>query len=208
MARKLCTFVLTALVLAPLLMLGRAQASDFSYTYLGGGYFNYSPSGGSSGSGPFFDGSYNFQSTNRYLSHMNILADYSHASYGGGVSGNNYDIGLGGHFGLRSFPHLNILVRILYLHEEFSVSTPFGSLSASANGLGFAGGVRWQPLRRVEFDGLLEHDDYGCTGCTSYTTLGAQGQYYFTPHLTGLVGVTVGDDSYGDLFRVGVRYYF
>ena len=148
------------------------------------------------------------ESTNRYLSHMNILADYSHASYGGGVSGNNYDIGLGGHFGLRSFPHLNILVRILYLHEEFSVSTPFGSLSASANGLGFAGGVRWQPLRRVEFDGLLEHDDYGCTGCTSYTTLGAQGQYYFTPHLTGLFGVTVGDDSYGDLFRIGIRYYF
>jgi hypothetical protein len=203
--------ILTAL--APLavivsLSLVPAFATGFNYTYLGGGYFDYSPSGGSSGSGPFLDGSYNFQSTNNYLSHMNILAGYDHASYGGGVNGNDYDIGLGGHFGIRSVRRLDIVLRVLYLHNEVNVSTPVGSFSTSENGLGLAGGVRWMPLRRFEFDGLLEHDAYGCTGCNSIDTLSAQAQYYFTPHFTGLVGIAVGDNSYGNLFRIGVRYYF
>jgi hypothetical protein len=199
--------VIAALSLAPALASG-FNYTGFNYTYVDGGYFSYSPSGGSSGSGPFFDGSYNFQSRNRYLAHMNIVAGFNHASYGGGVSGNDYALGLGGHFGVSSVRRLDVVLRALYLHDEISVSVPGGSLSASENGLGLAAGVRWMPLHRFEFDGLLEHDSFGCTGCSSPDILSVQGQYYFTPRFTGLVGIAVGDNNYGNLFRIGVRYYF
>lgn len=197
--------VIASLALTPVL------ASGFNYTYFGGGYFNYSPSGGMSESGPFIfsgsggfiDGSYNFQSQNKYLSHMNILGGYSHISYGGGVTGNDYDIGLGGHFGIRSVHHLDVLFRVLYLQRD-----AFSGSSNNGFGLALAGGVRWRPIRRFEFDGLLERAAYGCTGCGAVDTLSAQGQYYFTPHFTGLLGFTFGDNSYGNLFRIGIRYYF
>lgn len=183
-----------------------AHASGFNYTYVGGGYISDSPSGGSSGNGLFLTGSYNFQNTGTYLSHMDLVAGYSHLAYGGDVSANDYDIGLGGHFSIRSVHALDVVVRALYLHSELGLPGPVDDIAE--NGFGLAGGVRWAPLRRFEFDGLLEHDIYGCTGCQSVDVLSAQGQYHFTPHFAALVSLSVGDNNYGDVVRLGVHYFF
>ncbi|MHB1543787.1 MAG: hypothetical protein ACYCS1_03085 [Gammaproteobacteria bacterium] len=187
---------------------GTLSAKGFDYTYVGGGFVSYTPSGGSSGTGPYFDGSYNFNP------HFNAVAGYQYLSYGQGVNGNDLDLGVGFHTALKTRQPIDLVAEALFLHSQFDVGCGLpgcGGASASANGFGLAGGVRWHPMvRKLEIDGLVGIDTYsGCTGChSSYETVTGAVQYYFMPHLSGVASVSIGTNSYGDQFTVGVNYYF
>ncbi|MCL5799318.1 MAG: hypothetical protein M1574_04360 [Gammaproteobacteria bacterium] len=81
-----------------------------------------------------------------------------------------------------------------HLHRAVSVSGPFSSTSASENGLGLAGGGLWKPLRPFEFDGLLAHDMYSCSGCSPVDACAVQVRGYLTSHRAGLSSLTAGDN--------------
>jgi hypothetical protein len=187
---------------------GPLFAKGFNYTYVGGGFVSYTPSGGSSATGPYLDGSYNFNP------HFNVVAGYQYLSYGQGVNGNNLDLGVGFHTALETRQPIDLVVEALFLHTAFDVSCGLpgcGGASASANGFGLAGGVRWHPpVQKLEIDGLVGINTYNsCPGChSSFETVTGAVQYYFMPHLSGVASLSIGTNSYGDQFTVGVNYYF
>lgn len=188
-------------------MSGPVWAHGFNYTYIGGGFASYSPSGGSTGTGPYLDGSYNFDP------HFNVLAGYQYLGYGGGVNANNLDFGIGFHTALHTQQPLDLVVEGLFLHSEFDVGCPVPGCgaSASANGFGLVGGVRWHPrVRKLEIDGLVGIDTFSsCAGCqSSYMTITGVAQYYFTTRLSGVASFGVGTNNFGDQFTIGVNYYF
>jgi hypothetical protein len=202
--RTLAAILVLALLSAPV------WAQSFHYTYVGGGFASYSPNGGSSGNGLDLFGSYNFNP------HFNFLAGYEYLGYGGGVSANNLDLGVGFHTRLPTRQSLDFIAEALFLHDEFDVSAcrPFGCIASSTGTSGFeiAGGVRWHPpLRRLEIDGLLGVNTFGsCTDCpfSSAATVTGEAQYYFLKHLSGDAAITVGTNNYGNQFTLGVTYYF
>jgi hypothetical protein len=197
-------------LLALVFSVGPVWAQGFQYTYIGGGFASYSPNGGSSGNGLDLYGSYNFNP------HFNFLAGYEYLGYGGGVSTNNLDLGVGFHTPLPTRQPLDFIAEALFLHDEFDVSVcgPFGCASGSNSTSGFeiAGGVRWHPpVRRLEIDGLLGVNTFGsCTDCpfSSAATVTGEAQYYFLKHLSGDAAITVGTNNYGNQFVLGVTYYF
>ncbi len=188
---------------------GRLGAKGFDYTYAGGGFVSYTPSGGgSSGVGPYLDGSYNFNP------HFNVVGGYQYLSYGHGINANDLDVGVGFHTALTTRQPIDFVAEALFLHSQFDISCGLpgcGGASASANGFGLAGGVRWHPMvHKLEIDGLVGLDAYSsCAGCqSSYETVTGAAQYFFTPRLSGIASLSVGTNSYGDQFTVGVNYYF
>ena len=178
--------------LLPLVMLCAAplaaQAADFDYSYLEGGYASVNPSGGGSSLTGFeVDGSYQF------MPNWHALAGYQHVSCCG-VSQNTLDAGAGWNTGLAD----NV---DLYIDGQFlSVDA---TRAGTHTGWAAEGGIRAALAEKFELDGFVNHSD---VNSDTENTLGVRGLFAIDKYWHLFASYSNNSDF--DTFLLGVRYNF
>ncbi|HEU4617204.1 MAG TPA: hypothetical protein VFV10_04150 [Gammaproteobacteria bacterium] len=170
-----------------------AQADGFDYTYVEGGYLSSSTDVGPfsvDGDGLGIRGSFGLNDT------LNLFADYSTEDFDFGVSTSAFDVGAGGHWGLKD--NLDFVGEVAWIRLE----ADSGNASASDDGLGVSGGLRYRANDKVELQGMLNYADVS----DSDTSFGFSGRYYFSKAFALGAGLLFND---GDTaWNIGVRAGF
>lgn len=177
----------SGLALAALLALsaGGAAASDLSYTFIEGGYFDFdiddpNADGDGFGVGGSVAITEMFHLFGKYGTADldgpgGVDVDYDTFSFGGGI---NYPIA----------ERTDLVGQLSYVNAEASA----GGFSADDDGFGLYGGVRARLAVPVELEGGISYVDFDEGG--DDTAFGARGRYYFTPQWAAGLGVEIGDD--------------
>jgi hypothetical protein len=169
-----------------------AQSSDFSYTYLEGGYLNVDlDNPNADGDGLFLGGSVLVADT------IILSADFDYVDFNRGIDIRTIELGVG--VPLPLAPGFDIVVEGGYL--DASVDTPFGNFDDDGF---FAGALaRWMVNDQVELNGGLKYVDLDESGDDVVVHIG--GLVNVRPNLAVLAGVDFADDT--DALSIGFRYY-
>jgi hypothetical protein len=170
-----------------------AQADGFDYTYVEGGYVSSSTDIGPfnvDGDGLGIRGSIGLNDT------LNLFADYSTADFDFGVDTSALDVGAGGHWGLKD--NLDFVGELSWVKLEADSATA----SASDDGLGLSGGLRYRANDKIELQGMLNYVD----ASDSDTSFGFTGRYHLSKAFAIGAGLLFND---GDTaWNIGVRASF
>jgi hypothetical protein len=170
-----------------------AQADGFDYTYVEGGYLSSSTNAGLfdvDGDGLGLRGSFGLNDT------LNLFADYSTEDFDFGIDQSAFDVGAGGHWGLKD--NLDFVGELAWIKVE----TDFQNGSADDDGLGLSGGLRYRANDKFELQGMLNYVDVS----DSDTSFGFTGRYYLSKSLALGAGLLLnGGDT---AWNIGVRASF
>ena len=181
---KRSLFLLAILCTAPL----AAQAADFDYNYVEGGYASVSPSGsGSSLTGFEADGSYEFMPS------WHAIAGYQHVSCCG-IKQNTLDVGAGWNNSLADSVDL-------YIDGQFLSVDSTGP--GTHTGWAAEGGLRAMLAEKFELDGFVNHSD---VNSNTENTLGVRGLFAIDKYWHLFASYSNNSDY--DTFLIGVRYNF
>ena len=172
---------------------GFAQAGDFDYTYIEGGYVSADLDTGGvdvDGDGIGINGS--FAITDRY----HLFAQYSTLDFDFSIDLNQLAVGGGMHHSLS--PTIDFVGTLAYVDAE--VESAVGTVSEDGFGIGI--GVRGALSSNFEWEAGIEYADVG----ESDTSLGLDGRYYFTDTIAAGIGITLDDDV--TIYAIGVRGEF
>jgi hypothetical protein len=165
-----------------------AQAADFKYTYIEGGYASVNPSGsGSSLTGFGVDGSYALNQD------WHALAGYMHVSCCG-ISENDFNVGAGWNDAIAD--NVN-----LYINGEFLSQDRTGP--GTHSGWAAEAGLRAALADHFELDGFVNHSD---VNSVTENTIGVRGLYAIDMFWNLFASYSNNSDE--DTFLVGVRYVF
>lgn len=184
----------TKMLLAGLVALPfAASAADFDYTYVEGGYMSSSTDMGPfnvNGDGLGVRGSLGLNET------FNLFADYTTYDMDFGVDSSSYELGVGGHWGIKD--DLDFIGELAWVGAEVSQ----GPVSVSDDGFGLGAGLRFRATDKVELQGMLNYVNLD----NSDTSLGLAGRYYLSNAFAIGAGLLLND---GDTtWNVGVRAEF
>jgi hypothetical protein len=165
-----------------------AHAAGFDYSYAEGGYLNESPSGGSSLSGVFMDGSYALQPN------WHVGGYFSSASCCS-VTDNRLALSVG--YNRSLIESVDFIADAAFLNQDVSGG------GGSHSGWAIDGGLRAQIAPQFELDGLITHSSLN--GNTE-NTLAVRGLYSLTGNWRLFASFSNNSDE--NDFMVGVRYAF
>jgi len=188
---KILTAMTACLPLAAMPLL--AHAEDMSYSYVDLGYIETE----FDGLGPEADG-FALRGSVGFAENFFIFADYADQSVVG-VDIEQYDVGLGGHYGLTD--NLDLVGRVGW--AKFEVSG--GGLSFDDDGYLASVGLRGQVGEHVELEGSVIHTDFGGSS-SSDTGFAAGGRYHFNKNIA--VGAEFQSSDDADSILAGVRISF
>lgn len=177
-----------AVVLAPVM----AQADDFDYTYVEGGYAELDLDGVSDKLDGFF-----LRGSLGITERLFVSADYLDVSTGPADT-QLYSVSFGGSYPLSDSMHLT--GKVGYAATEASA---FG-FSADDDGYTIGAGLRARPAERFELEANVNFYDFSDSG--SDTALGLAGRYFFTERFA--VGAEYQHFDDADLWGVGLRFSF
>ncbi len=180
-------------------MMSTAQAGDFNYNYIEGGYSNYNVKEVSSAFSA--GGSYGV------TENVNIIGSYSKANFDTNssvdTSLNQYSVGAGYHMPIA--PQTDILADVSYLNMEAEASTNGIAFSASKGGYGLGVGVRHQLTDSVEANARVA---YMSIDNTSDTAVSVGGRYNINKAMSAGLDLTTVTDKGPEIITSSLRWNF
>ncbi|HHL18346.1 MAG TPA: hypothetical protein ENJ33_01275 [Thiothrix sp.] len=180
-------------------IVGTAQASDFNYDYVEGGYSNYNIDEVDSAFG--VSGSYDV------AENINIIGSYSKADIDTGtpmnLSVNKLLVGVGYHKEIA--PKTDILADISYLKIEGEVSVNGATVSASDSGYGLGVGVRHQLTDNIEGNARISYENIDEE---SDTAVSVGGRYKINEAMSAGLDLTTVTNEGPEIISTSLRWNF
>lgn len=180
-------------------MISTAQAGDFSYNYIEGGYSNYNIEEIDSAFG--VGGSYGV------TENINVIGSYSKANIDTNssidASFNQLAIGVGYHTSIA--PQTDILADVSYINAEVEASNNGVTVSGSEGGYGLGVGVRHQLTDSIEGNARVS---YMSIDDESDTAVSVGGRYNINEAMSAGVGLTTITDKGPEIITTSVRWNF
>ena len=180
-------------------MISTAQASDFSYNYIEGGYSNYNIEEVDSAFG--VAGSYGV------TENINVIGSYSKANFDTNssvdASLNQFAVGVGYHTPIA--PQTDILADISYVNMEVEASQGGISVSGSEGGYGLGVGVRHKLTDSIEGNARVS---YMSIDDESDTAVSVGGRYNINEAMSAGVDLTTVTDKGPEIITTSLRWNF
>ena len=180
-------------------MIGTAQASDFSYNYIEGGYSNYNVEEVDSAFA--VSGSYNV------AENINVIGSYSKANFETNnsvdASLNQFKVGVGYHTPIAA--QTDILADISYINMEMEASQEGSSVSRSEGGYGLGVGVRHNLTNSIEGSARVS---YMSIDDKSDTAISVGGRYNINEAMSAGVDLTTVTDKGPEIITTSLRWNF
>lgn len=189
MTRSIWLLGLVALPLA-------AQADNFGYTFIEGGFVNTDLDGAAGDADGFgFGGAFSV------ADNFHVLASYTDQDYDFG-DGRSYSVGAGFNTGLSQ--DLDLVAHLSYVDAEVDVNTGPFSFTANDDGYSLGAGIRARTSSKIELEAGLDYVDLDLAG--SDTALRVGGRYYFNNAFAA--GLSLADNDDGTSWMLSLRAEF
>ncbi|HIO91849.1 MAG TPA: hypothetical protein EYG68_03285 [Leucothrix mucor] len=181
-------------------MMSTAQATDFSYNYVEGGYSKYNIEEVDSAFG--VAGSYGV------TENINVIGSYSKANFDTDNSSvdaslNQFSLGVGYHTEIA--PQTDILADVSFVNMEVEASKGGISISGSESGYGLGLGVRHQVTDSIEGNARVS---YTSIDDESDTALSVGGRYNINEAMSAGVDLTTVTDKGPEIITTSLRWNF